>query len=142
MSKISDELKRIADSDIVCGHTWVELSDIADRIDFEMVELPNDADGEPIHVGDTVFVKSGNGEEETVSSITLTGGTAAVTTACRGIKAGFRPAELTHKRPDSWERIAYDIETVVSIDDDGDMRFRRELADRVRRLSKEGGHES
>lgn len=105
--KISDEIRRWCKS----GYDIDDLCAIADRIDSEMVELPKDADGVPIHVRDTVFVKFGDGEEETVSSITLTGGTAAVTTACRGIKAGFRPEELTHERPDSLNRIIDDIET-------------------------------
>lgn len=39
MSKISDELLALAD-----------------RIDAEMVELPKDRDGAPIHVGDTVYL--------------------------------------------------------------------------------------
>lgn len=139
--KISDELRRINNSDIVCGHTWGALQDIADRIDRELVELPNDADGVPIHVGDAVFVKSGNGEEETVSSITLTGGTAAVTTACRGIKAGFRPAELTHERPDSLNRIIDDIETFGNEADinDATVEFLCKIQERIYMLAKKEG---
>ena len=95
--KISDEIRRRFDASPEAEYVTFERGDcykmcelykmreLADRIDAEMVELPRDRDGVPIHVGDTVFAKSGKGEEETVSSITLTGGTAAVTTSCRGI---------------------------------------------------------
>lgn len=130
--KISDEIR----DDIVC--TTETIYTLADRIDSEMVELPKDANGEPIHVGDKVFVKSGDGEEETVRSITLTGGTAAVTTVCRGIKAGFRPGELTHERPDSLKRIADELEglSVDSSDNYYVSTHCSKLADRIRKLAK------
>lgn len=133
--KISDEIRRWCKS----GYDIDELSALADRIDSEMVELPKDADGVPIHVGDTVFVKSGDGEEETVSSITLTGGTAAVTTACRGIKVGFRPEQLTHNRPDSLKRIAGELEglSVDSSDNYYVSTHCSKLADRIRKLAEE-----
>ncbi len=41
---------------------------IADRIDREMVELPKDAEGEPIHIGDVLF---SSGNECRVVSITV-----------------------------------------------------------------------
>lgn len=49
--KISDELRILSDeSDIDCG-ARVKLRKLADRIGAELVELPKDADGVPIHVG-------------------------------------------------------------------------------------------
>ena len=127
--KIGDELRANTST------AW--LNHMADRIDLEMIELPKDADGKPIHVGDTVSVKFGDGEEETVSSITLTGGTAAVTTACRGIKAGFRPSELTHVCPDRWERIADELEEWSEdnrVNGIGEVFSRAgDLADRIRK---------
>ena len=139
MDKISDELREFADAEVLSAIQISDLKHMAKRIDAEMVELPKDADGVPIHVRDTVFVKLGNGEEETVGSITLTGGTAAVTTACRGIKAGFRPSELTHTRPDSWKRIADELEglSVDSMVGDIDLlsSCALDLADRIRKLA-------
>ena len=50
-----------------------------------------------------------------------------------------RPDSL--ERPDSWERIAYDFETCVFIDNEDKNRFRHDLADRIRRLAEECEHE-
>ena len=51
--KISDELREWAD--VHCGEECEEyLGLLADRIDAEMVELPKDKDGVPIHVRDTL----------------------------------------------------------------------------------------
>ena len=55
MTKISDELRKWCDESDVDGGACDELRVLADRIDAEMVELPKDADGAPIHVGDTVW---------------------------------------------------------------------------------------
>ena len=49
MSKISDELCKVADE-----YDVLPLYKLADRIDAEMVELPRDRDGVPIHVGDVM----------------------------------------------------------------------------------------
>lgn len=61
MDKISDELRKWCESEngtgcggFVTGYSSEKLCDLADRIDAEMVELPKDADGVPIHVGDTL----------------------------------------------------------------------------------------
>lgn len=51
--KISDELREWGYG--FCGDTYDVVTAIADRIDSEMVELPKDADGVPIRVGDTVW---------------------------------------------------------------------------------------
>ena len=59
MAKISDEIRKwcASENDTECGGfvtkvRFDELSTLADRIDSEMVELPKDRDGVPIHVGD------------------------------------------------------------------------------------------
>lgn len=118
MAKISDEIRKWADDldsdDIVC--TTATLYTLADRIDSEMVELPKDADGEPIHVGDTAYLKDG-----------------------REVKVRL-PFELWHERPDSWERIAQDMEDwsddnrVNWISDVSDRAA--EFAHRIRKLAK------
>ena len=58
MSKISDELrkkaKRVRNSRVSTYRSPSEYERLADRIDQEMVELPRDRDGVPIHVGDVL----------------------------------------------------------------------------------------
>lgn len=49
MTDISDEIRKVADE-----YDVLALYKLADRIDSEMVELPKDKDGVPIHVGDTL----------------------------------------------------------------------------------------
>ena len=49
MTDISDELRKVADE-----YDVLPLYKLADRIDREMVELPKDKDGVPIHAGDTL----------------------------------------------------------------------------------------
>lgn len=141
MAKISDEIRKwcgICRDSCIDGDDCDKLRALADRIDAEMVELPRDRDGMPIHVGDTVYDKFGDGEEETVRSITLTSGTAAVTTVCHGFKAGVRPADLTHTRPDSLERIANELEglSVDSSDNYYVSTHCSNLADRIRKLAE------
>lgn len=137
--KISDEIRNRFSIDhcgsglLVSNSECDRLLALAGRIDAEMVELPKDADGEPIHVGDTVY-GCRSGMKMTISELRMTANGWLISTN-RGY---LTDAEVTHTRPDSWERIADDIETVVPIDDEGDERFRRELADRIRRLAKEG----
>ena len=141
MAKISDELRdygrRLVSNaspfNCTFGDIRAYLDELADRVDDEMVELPKDKDGRPIHVGDTVY-GCRSGMKMTISELRMTTNGWLISTN-RGY---LTDAEVTHTRPDSWERIADDIETVVPIDDEGDERFRRELADRIRRLAKEG----
>ena len=52
--KISDELRRWCDKIDHKREGFWNLRELADRIDSEMVELPKDADGVPIHVGDVM----------------------------------------------------------------------------------------
>lgn len=92
-----------------------ELRAIADRIDREMVELPKDADGEPIHIGDVVY---GNA------------GVAWTVVSLRLFKSGWKvevnnslfyriPENLTHKEPepaDSWEKLEEDAASGVACD--------------------------
>ena len=54
MSKISDELRDYCKKVLCYTHYYDKFWYLADRIDSEMVELPKDADGETIHVGDTL----------------------------------------------------------------------------------------
>lgn len=147
---ISDEIRGWCDeANYIDKDERDELRDLADRIDREMVELPKDADGVPIHVGDTVY--------------TVDVSTAYVTRICIArckmyVKCGFSdgggivydPHELSHERPDSLERIADEIEAAEGWrDEDGEYwtgissveeSMLREWADRIRKLAKEGEH--
>ena len=70
-----------------------------------------DADGAPINVGDTVYFALGRGRAYTVERIDANGGDHSVDI----VKAedgcpmySVNPENLTHERPDSWERIEED----------------------------------
>lgn len=135
MNEISDELRRIANSDIVCvcGHTWVELSHLADRIDSEMVELPRSVDGYTWTGGEACFwTGPADGNWHKFDGLHYADGRWCVED---NDFERYPAASVWYERPDSWERIAYDIETVVTIDDEDDERFRHDLADRIRKLA-------
>lgn len=69
MSKISDELRAAANMLFLSGSNGYNvLIGLADRIDAEMVELPKDAGGEYIHIGD-VMEWCDSGETLTVEGI-------------------------------------------------------------------------
>lgn len=54
MSKIGDELRDYCKKVLCYTHYYDKFWYFADRIDSEMVELPRDADGETIHIGDVL----------------------------------------------------------------------------------------
>lgn len=139
MAKISDELRRLTNSNSVCGHTWAALSALADRIDKEMAELPKDADGVPIHVGDTVYMS--NGRKVYVSRVNIARDHTSIDSGPRGngpIFFAIEPTRFTHKRPDSWERIANELEglSVDSSDNYYVSTHCSKLADRIRKLAQ------
>lgn len=145
MSKISDELRdygrRLVSNASPFNCTFGDIrayqDELADRIDAEMVELPRDRDGVPIHIGDTVCCEDGMSCE--VVSFSFGRWPGGVTLHAVDGFSQWRclvPERLTHERPDSLERIACDIETVVPIDDEDDERLRHEIADRIRRLAE------
>ena len=106
------------------------VTELGHKVVSEYVKLPVDADGVPIRVGDTVY-GCRSGMKMTISELRMTANGWSISTS-RGY---LTDAEVTHTRPDSWERIADDIETVVPINDEDDERLRHELADRIRRLA-------
>lgn len=131
--KISDELREWGYG--FCGDTYDVVTAIADRIDSEMVELPKDADGRPIHVGDTVY-GCRSGMKMTISELRMTANGWSISTS-RGY---LTDAELTHTRPDSWERIADELEglSVDSMVSDTNLlsSCALDLAKRIRKLAK------
>ena len=68
MSKIGDELRGFTNTYDLNSLQISELKRIADRIDAATVELPKDADGEYIHIGD-VMEWCDSGETLTVEGI-------------------------------------------------------------------------
>lgn len=144
MSEIGDELRKVADE-------WdvTPLYALADRIDAEMVELPRGKDGKPIHVGETVY-----GEDDSawhVEGVVIgrwteyTESPVVYATGDSGQWRNLLPWLLTHECPDSWSRIADELDEwrfkhMRDLEADGlnDMSL---FADRIRRLAKERGHE-
>lgn len=132
--KISDELREFADAEVLSAIEISDLKHMAKRIDNEMVELPKDADGVPIHVGDTVY-GCRSGMKMTISELRMTADGWSISTS-RGY---LTDAELTHTRPDSLERIADELEglSVDSMVGDIDLlsSCALDLAKRIRRLA-------
>lgn len=146
--KISDEIRQWCD---ICCDEYInaddcdELRELASRIDRELVELPKDCDGVPISVGDTVY--SPDGEECCVEEITIL--TQGVYVKCKAPNvtiSTFFSHDLTHERPDSFERIADDIEVAEGwCDREGGYgtgitsvkkSTLREWAERIRKLAE------
>lgn len=140
MAKISDEIRKwcadLDSDDILC--TTATLYTLADRIDRELVELPRDRDGVPIHVGDTVYMDDGRKAE--VTHIDLMWGTSCIACFASGKDHDCFPSGISHTRPDSWERIAAELEglSVDSSDNYYVSTHCSKLADRIRKLAKEG----
>lgn len=143
MSKISDELRERGNGYYEQRNGNCELFNaIADRIDAEMVELPRDADGVPIHVGDTVYTTDGS--KAHAERICIMANTTHVKCAFSdGRIIEFQPTELTHTRPDSFERIADELDEWKRKAAEKIPGFGLEedalhaLADRIRKLAKE-----
>lgn len=112
--KISDVLREWVKH--YCGRTLCkdnleQLRVLADRIDSEMVELPRDLDRRPIHVGDKVWCivpYLTDGKAMTVEAISLF--PEGVSRIFMNGEVNVEPTELTHFSPDSWERIAQDLD--------------------------------
>lgn len=92
--------------------TSYELRVLADRIDREMVELPKDAEGEPIHIGDVLY---SSGNECRVISITV-----KADEACVGVHTdegaflpSVNPKYLSRKNPETLEPEALDAERAL-----------------------------
>lgn len=169
MSYISDELRRFSDSidgyakakidlfddDLGCisylnsgdttkgAFTTKWFRNIADRIDAEMTELPRDKDGRPVHVGETVY--DGDGRAYVVCTLTLNScdGSGQWLVGAEDTDIMFGPKLLTHKCPDSWERIANELDEwrfehmrYLVADDLNDLGL---FAERIRRLAEREG---
>ena len=146
MSKISSKLRVFANIYYPKGHREAHdaFFDIADRIDAETVELPKDADGVPIHVGDTVY--GGDGRAWHVKGISLgrwakwVEGHVVHAMGDSGQWRDLMPEWLTHELPDSLERIANELEEWSEdnrVNGDREVFDRAaDFADRIRRLAE------
>lgn len=144
MGKTSDELRDWVRRARADEHMDLrELDSIADRIDVEMVELPRDRDGVPIHVGDTVYRDSGR--KATVARIELSLGENGIDFSVHGNFFILSPENLTHTRPDSLESIADELERYVndscSEDEIDGMTVSTlvDFAERIRKLAEREG---
>jgi hypothetical protein len=142
MSRISDELRMFA-GEAFSGWSvpYKTLCDLVDRIDAEMAELPRGKDGRPIHVGDTVY-KAVNGDdgEYVIRSLrySVPGWVVLIKRGGADASCIVRPDVLTHERPDSFERIADDIETFGNEADinDATIEFLCKIQERIYGLAK------
>ena len=143
MSKISDEIREWCElcGGIIDSVDKAELDALADRIDSEMVELPKDRDGVPIHVGDTVYLEDGRTAKVTRIGIGIYED--GIYALVSGYNFSVSPEYVSHTRPDSWERIANELEELSEsnrINGSGEVFYRAgELAARIRRLAETEG---
>lgn len=148
MSDISDSLREFAGEYKYCS-LWPTLDDglhaIADRIDAEMAELPRGKDGEPINVGDVVYGEDGRAWR--VRGVTIGEKSQAHpdhvirATSDAGEWRYLKPEWLTHGRPDSWGRIADELDAWCDRADAGGRACDepRSFAVRIRRLAEREG---
>lgn len=133
MSEISDELREIAD-ECLTGTTNRRVQRLAVRIDAEMVERPLASDGKPVVDGETLY--DSDGREYHVNKLYPLVNVSTSTHSC-----SMFPDRFTHELPDSWERIADELEAWCDdADVDGDAcDVPRDIVERIRKLAKEQG---
>ncbi len=139
MSGISDELRGFTDTYNLNALQIYELKHLADRIDIEMVELPQSADGK-IWTGREVCFWTGATQDDyhIFDSICLSHGKWSVEDTSYRMYAA---ESVWYERPDSLERIADELDEMVDASDSADDRCERlaDLADRIRKLAKREG---
>lgn len=142
--RISDRIRDWCDEADVDGDACYELRELADRIDSEMVELPRDRDGVIIRPYDTVWDANGEKREVLYVSLEVPGRTGIVFSmrpgkpGTGGRLVALNPSEVTHTAPDSLGRIAEELDVMVESADFADDAQLADLADRIRKLAKEG----
>ena len=148
MQSISDEIRHFVERSYKDEHMDPrELLALADRIDAEMVELPLDRDGGPIHGGDTVYREDGGKVE--VERIILARDKTTIDFWTCGKNRFFSsstPMRLIHTRPDSLESIAAELDEMVETADEDTSVYDTceklsDFADRIRKLAKEQANE-
>lgn len=142
MAKISDALRAWTSGARADEHMDLrELDAIADKIDNELVELPRDRDGASIHVGDTVYLD--DGRKAKVTRIGIGMDEDSIYTIVYGDDFSLTPGYVTHERPDSFERIADELEEWSEdnrVNGDSEVFDRaRQFSDRIRTLAEREG---
>lgn len=143
MTMISDEIRELIDDEDLYPGQIAGLRLIADRIDAELVELPKDRDGEPIHVGDTVYACDDPSLEYKASYIEYGRNAVTVGMYATDIQTYRKPSYISHTRPDSFESIADEMDKFVDDTPGIDTFYAstasrlRDFADRIRKLAKE-----
>lgn len=142
--KISDEIRNdFLYNDDVGEVACRQLLCIADRIDSEMMELPRDRDGALIRPGDMVYLENGNNAK--VDRITFTCDKTYVICWTGDKNTTYLPCDISHERPDSWKRIAVELEdwgwnVDSSVNGCGEIfGCATEFADRIRDLAEKEG---
>ncbi len=137
MGAIGDEIREFVRRSYADEHMDPkELLALADRVDAELVELPRDRDGVPIHVGDTVYLDDGHMAK--VVRIELMQTKSCIDCWVSGGKSvGYLPSGISHKPADSWEHIANELEAWCDdADVDGDACEKpRDIVERIRKLA-------
>lgn len=137
---ITDELRAWArEHRVLVG--GLGLEEIADRIDEELanyVELPKDADGETIRIGDKVEVIGY--ESGTVAALQLDERRWSVAVRPHGwdTPTAYDAESIRHVKPDSWERIIEDAQADgVRYHNEGKPSDFDALVERCKRLAGE-----
>ncbi len=142
---ISDEIRSFVKRSYEDEHMDPrELLAIADRADRETVELPRDRDWVPIHVGDTVYMS--NGRKVHVSRVNIARDHTSIDVNPCGTGRLFfsiEPTRFTHTRPDSWERIADELDNFADANYASGLLKQgiKDFAERIRKLAKEQTNE-
>jgi hypothetical protein len=140
MARISDEIRKWCDycGGIIDSDDKAELHALADRIDRELVELPKSADGK-IWTGREVDFWTGaaDGDWHKFNSLAYIDDRWCVEDSDF---ERYPAVSVWYERPDSWERIANELEglSVDSSDNYYVSTHCSKLAERIRRLAKEG----
>ena len=150
-SNLRDLARRWSENKSIKPGVYNCLMTIADRIDAEMAELPRGKDSKPIRVGETVYGEDGRAwhvEGVVIGRWTeYTESPVVYATGDSGQWRNLLPWLLTHERPDSWERIADELERYVNDScgedeiDGATASTLVDFADRIRRMAEEREHE-
>lgn len=111
-------------------------------LSLRLDERPRDCDGVPIEVGDTIWVVSEDGSSVYDCSVVVvnTDGANGLVRVREKPENGWSdflfPSKLTHREPDSYERIADDIETRYENHAFISKSTLCEWSDRIRKLAK------
>ena len=135
---ISNEIREYASEyDKSYVFNYGEMRAFAARLDREMVEFPKDRDGVPIHVGDTVYL--GDGSKAIVTRISIgTNDDSVIAVLVNGNKLVRIPWYISHKRPDSWETIADELDEMVDAASHPNDTYEKiaDLAERIRKMAE------